>query len=219
MSQNQDCISLFLVRHGETDYNRRGIVQGSGGNSDLNDLGRQQAGAFFDRYKELSFDQLYVSELKRTHQTIEPWLGQGYEWQIEAGLNEMNWGIHEGVIPTQEQRAAFHQTIVRWQEGHLHEKVTQGESPLEAWNRALPFFESILQDERPRRLLFCSHGRQLRAILSQLTRAWMTQMERFKHGNTALTVLHFEKDQLKEGEPLLERLNDTSHLELLKKAK
>lgn len=211
MSQTTDKLSLFFVRHGETDYNRRGIVQGSGVDSSLNTLGEQQANAFFQAYQSLSFDQLYVSELQRTHQTLTPWLSQGYEWQIDAGLNELNWGIHEGVVPTEAQRAEFHQTVARWKAGHLDERVTQGESPLEAWERARPFFESVLEDERPRRLLFCSHGRQLRVILSNLMRLGMTEMERFKHHNTALTVLHLEGST----EPILERLNDTSHLNAL----
>ncbi|MEL6134694.1 MAG: histidine phosphatase family protein, partial [Bacteroidota bacterium] len=209
--ETQDKLSLFFVRHGETEYNRRGIVQGSGVDSSLNDLGRQQANAFFQAYQQLSFDQLYVSELQRTHQTLSPWLSQGYEWEVSSGLNELNWGIHEGVVPTEGQRAEFLQTIAKWQAGHLEEKVTQGESPLEAWNRARPFFESILQDDRPRRLLFCSHGRQLRVILSNLMRLGMTEMERFKHHNTAVTVLHL----VGSAEPFLEKLNDTSHLATL----
>ncbi len=36
---------LFLVRHGETDYNRQGIVQGRGIDVPLNELGRRQARA------------------------------------------------------------------------------------------------------------------------------------------------------------------------------
>ncbi|MEO1807733.1 MAG: histidine phosphatase family protein, partial [Bacteroidota bacterium] len=56
-----------------------------------------------------------------------------------------------------------------------------------------------------------SHGRQLRVILSNLMRLGMTEMERFKHHNTALTVLHLEGST----EPILERLNDTSHLNAL----
>jgi bisphosphoglycerate-dependent phosphoglycerate mutase len=37
---------IYLIRHGETDYNRLGVVQGSGIDADLNDLGRRQAQAF-----------------------------------------------------------------------------------------------------------------------------------------------------------------------------
>jgi broad specificity phosphatase PhoE len=43
---------LYIIRHGETDLNKQGIVQGRGINSDLNDTGRAQAAAFFKMYKE-----------------------------------------------------------------------------------------------------------------------------------------------------------------------
>ena len=41
---------IYLIRHGETDYNRLGVVQGSGIDADLNELGQRQAKAFFDHY-------------------------------------------------------------------------------------------------------------------------------------------------------------------------
>jgi probable phosphoglycerate mutase len=41
--------TIYLIRHGETDYNRRGVVQGSGVDSDLNEMGQAQATAFFRR--------------------------------------------------------------------------------------------------------------------------------------------------------------------------
>lgn len=38
---------IYLIRHGETEYNRKGVVQGSGIDADLNELGQKQAAAFF----------------------------------------------------------------------------------------------------------------------------------------------------------------------------
>jgi len=58
--------TIYLIRHGETDFNRRGVVQGSGVDSDLNDMGRAQAQAFFQAYQHVPFEKLYVSGLKRT---------------------------------------------------------------------------------------------------------------------------------------------------------
>ena len=38
---------IYIIRHGETELNRLGIVQGRGVDSDLNDTGRAQAEAFY----------------------------------------------------------------------------------------------------------------------------------------------------------------------------
>lgn len=55
---------IYLIRHGETAYNRLGMVQGSGIDSDLNALGQQQAQSFFEYYKDLNFDKIYTSKLR-----------------------------------------------------------------------------------------------------------------------------------------------------------
>lgn len=39
---------IYLIRHGETDYNRMRVVQGSGIDADLNELGNKQARAFLN---------------------------------------------------------------------------------------------------------------------------------------------------------------------------
>ena len=42
---------IFLVRHGETDFNKAGIVQGRGVNSSINENGQLQAKKFFEHFK------------------------------------------------------------------------------------------------------------------------------------------------------------------------
>ena len=51
---------IYITRHGQTDFNKKGIVQGSGVDSDLNETGRLQAEAFFKKFKDHPFDKLYV---------------------------------------------------------------------------------------------------------------------------------------------------------------
>ena len=53
--------TLYIIRHGETDLNKAGIVQGRGMNTDLNETGRKQAESFFRAYKNVPFDKiLYI---------------------------------------------------------------------------------------------------------------------------------------------------------------
>ncbi len=62
---------IYLIRHGETDYNRMRVVQGSGIDADLNELGKRQAQAFFEHYQNLALDKIYTSALRRTHQSVK----------------------------------------------------------------------------------------------------------------------------------------------------
>ncbi|MCZ6899539.1 MAG: histidine phosphatase family protein, partial [Bacteroidetes bacterium] len=47
---------IYLIRHGETDLNRAGVVQGSGVDTSINDFGRRQANEFYEKYKHVPFD-------------------------------------------------------------------------------------------------------------------------------------------------------------------
>ncbi|HLS39123.1 MAG TPA: histidine phosphatase family protein, partial [Sphingobacterium bovisgrunnientis] len=58
--------TFYFIRHGQTDLNLKGIVQGRGVNTSLNDSGRKQADAFFNAYKHIPFDKIYTSTLVRT---------------------------------------------------------------------------------------------------------------------------------------------------------
>ena len=60
---------IYILRHGQTDYNLQGIVQGGGVDTSLNDTGRKQAHAFHEAYKHIPFEAVITSRLKRTHQT------------------------------------------------------------------------------------------------------------------------------------------------------
>jgi probable phosphoglycerate mutase len=42
---------FFIIRHGETDFNLQGIVQGRGVDPSLNETGRRQANQFYEYYK------------------------------------------------------------------------------------------------------------------------------------------------------------------------
>ncbi len=56
---------IYIVRHGQTNFNLQGIVQGSGVDSSLNAMGRAQAAAFFKAYQSVAFDKIYTSTLKK----------------------------------------------------------------------------------------------------------------------------------------------------------
>ena len=61
-------ITLYAVRHGETDYNRESRVQGLA-DSSLTDFGRKQAAALAGRFKDVDITSLYTSPLSRARDT------------------------------------------------------------------------------------------------------------------------------------------------------
>lgn len=79
---------LYLVRHGQTLFNRKKMISGWT-DSPLTELGFEQArraGAFL-RHRGLVFDHAYTSTLTRTHVTIQAVM-PGIEFEQRAGIRE-----------------------------------------------------------------------------------------------------------------------------------
>ena len=52
---------------------------------------------FFKKYKDYPFQKIYISQLKRTYQSIEPFINLGLQFEVLEGLNEISWGEKQGV--------------------------------------------------------------------------------------------------------------------------
>ncbi len=187
-------MELYIIRHGETDFNRRGIVQGRGVNSDLNEMGQQQARSFYKAYHHIPFDRIYTSSLKRTHQTVEPFINKGIEWIKLHELDELDWGVNEGREATPEMKTEFQQLTRKWMEGELHIKFPGGESPIEVNARQKIAIQKIIS-EPVNHALICMHGRALRLILCELLNIPLSNMDTFPHSNVSLYRLKYNDNK------------------------
>ncbi|MEM9858845.1 MAG: histidine phosphatase family protein [Bacteroidota bacterium] len=198
---------IYLVRHGQTDYNLKGIVQGSGIDASLNDKGRQQASAFFDAFQHIPFDKVYTSELKRTRESVQGFLDKGLAYESLVGLNEINWGTREGMVITPEEDAYYHEVIGRWQNGETQLRIEGGESPQDVYNRQKPALEHIMNQEDEQTILICMHGRAMRVLLCQMLHYPLYSMDMFEHSNLCLYQLHYNGSSF-----TVEKYNSTEHL-------
>jgi broad specificity phosphatase PhoE len=198
---------IYLIRHGQTEFNRLGIVQGSGIDTSLNDYGRQQARAFFKRYREVPFDRIYTSALKRTVETVEDFLRNGVEHEPLAGLNEINWGKKEGQKISPESDVYYRYLIDEWSRGNTGLAIEGGESPEDVFSRIDASFDLIMSRQHERNVLICMHGRAMRIMLCRIMERPLRFMDEFKHTNVGLYLLGYNGEGF-----VLELENDTSHL-------
>ena len=198
---------IYFIRHGETDLNRAHIVQGSGVDSSLNELGRQQAGHFYDFYKNQNFDLAICSTLKRSYETVLPFVENNIPLQRFAEINEMNWGVHEGKSSTPEMKAAYAEMIRQRGLGNFEARLEEGESARELADRIGSFLNQLKQMPQ-KKVLVCSHGRALRCVMTLVKGQHLKEMESYKHSNTGLFLVEQEGLEFKV---LLE--NDTRHLD------
>lgn len=180
---------IFIIRHGETDFNRNGIVQGSGIDSDLNEKGQLQALAFFEYYKNHSFDKIYTSSLKRTHQSVIHFLNKNIPWEQHDGLNEISWGNREGKKPDHLDNINFAEITKKWNAGHTHLKFENGESPEEVSKRQMDFIQYLLENKAENSVLIAMHGRALKILMAKLVYNDLSKMDHFEHTNLCLYQL------------------------------
>lgn len=204
---------IYIVRHGQTDFNLQGIVQGSGVDSSLNATGRAQAQAFFEAYGAITFDKIYTSTLKRTHETVAEFLRMGIVHESHAGLNEISWGVNEGQKITLDEDAYYHWMLQQWQSGNASLRIKGGESPDEVALRQKPVIDKLLSDNA-KNILVCMHGRAIRILLCQLMHYPLKSMDMFEHSNLCVYVLEYSGSFFS-----VSKYNDTTHLKNVKPPK
>lgn len=198
---------IYLVRHGQTDYNLNGVVQGSGIDSSLNNTGRKQAQDFFNHYKHVAFDKVYTSKLQRTVQSVQQFLDLGLPHKQLEGLNEISWGNREGVKITPEDDTYYRDVITRWSQGETNLAIEEGESPQEVYDRQKVAMDHILSHPEEENVLVCMHGRAIRILMCQLLNYPLSAMDMFEHHNLGLYLLNYTGTMFS-----VELSNNTDHL-------
>lgn len=184
---------IYLIRHGQTGHNHRGIVQGRYVNSKLSKKGYKQAAAFFEAYKAVPFQKVYSSTLQRTKQTIQKFLDLGLPYEKLSGLDEICWGESEGLFADGENNKKYYEIINTWISGNLNPRLEGGENPLDVQKRqeeALKYIATQPEDL----VLVCMHGRALKIMLAWITGLHMKDMDSFDHDNLSLYILDYEKN-------------------------
>ncbi|GAB3560936.1 histidine phosphatase family protein [Spirosoma luteolum] len=200
---------IYLIRHGETDYNRRGVVQGSGVDSDLNAMGRAQAQAFFEAYQHVPFQKIFISGLKRTYQTAEPFISLGIPYESLTGFNEISWGIMEGRVPGSTEDVYYKSLTDAWAAGRTDTTTDGGESPDQVAARQREAMAVVLANPTETPVLIAMHGRAIRILLCWLTGRPLSEMDQFEHSNLCLYKLRYDYDTRQF---TIELSNDTAHL-------
>jgi probable phosphoglycerate mutase len=148
---------LVLVRHGETDWNAQGRIQGQL-DIPLNNTGLAQADAVGARLRGEGFDAIYSSDLERAMQTARPVVQiGGPAIRRESRLRERHFGALQGLTA---EEAQTRQSQV-WQayraRGPEHD-LGGGESLAGFSRRVVDFVDEVLQAHAGGRILLVSHG-------------------------------------------------------------
>lgn len=199
---------IYLVRHGQTDYNKTGIVQGGRIDAPINEKGKAQADAFFEAYKNIPFDKVYTSELKRSWQSVQSFIDLGISHEEYDGLNEISWGKYDGTALFENKH--YWDVVNAWKEGNTNVTTDEelGESPEQLAAKQKEVMKLIFCREEEETILICMHGRAMRILLCHLMGESISKMDSYSHHNLGFYLLRSEN-----GSITIERNNVIDHLE------
>ena len=152
------------VRHGQTDANLQGVLQGHL-DTPLGEKGRAQARAAAERLKHEKFDLFYTSDLSRAYETAQI-IGRvlGMEPVPLTELREWHLGTLEG-RPHSELRTEYPDIIESFRFDRADDiAVPGGESRKEFFTRIAACLDRLRRENPGARILFVSHGGSLRAV-------------------------------------------------------
>lgn len=156
---------LYIIRHGQTDKNREGVLQGRS-NVALNETGKAQARrlARYFREKGISFDRVYSSPLIRAVETARI-AADTDQVATDDRLLEMDYGPYEGVsyIDPPEEIRKFFSDFTR-------NPAPEGMESLAAVTARLGgFLEEIAPYAGDQNILIATHAISMKGALEYLT--------------------------------------------------
>ena len=164
-------MDIYLIRHGETDWNTVKRLQGIT-DIPLNPYGIELAQKTAAGMKDIAFDRIYSSPMIRAYRTAEIIKGERpVDIIIAEALREISFGDYEGYIYHEEYFNVPDPAFFKFFDDPDHYNTPpNGESLPELIERAASFVRSVMDDpaNEEKTILMASHGAAIRGILSGL---------------------------------------------------
>jgi broad specificity phosphatase PhoE len=149
--------TLYLVRHGQTDWNLNGLYQG---HSDipLNETGKQQAMEAVQSQNGITYEAIYASDLTRAQQTASYFAEKaGLPIKTDARLREVFMGKWEG-MSFDDIRATYPELVVKRMEKPTRFAPPDGENILDLAKRIILVTDDICTAYPDGKVLIVTHG-------------------------------------------------------------
>lgn len=198
---------VYLIRHGETEWNTTMKFQGMT-DIPLSERGRQQAVSLGKRLAGLKPDAFYASDLVRAYETATIISGQqGMPIETVPGLRELNFGAWEGLTITEIKRL-YPVTIKQWWENPFSIRIPGGETYSELIERSVNAIKEIVTRHSNGQVVVVSHGGAIRSIVGSVLGIDLGKYWRLGLHNGSLSILDFTGWEY----GILTLFNDCSHL-------
>ena len=199
-------MNLILARHGETEVNRLGNIQGMGP-ARLNETGRRQAARLAHALQADAPFTLYSSPLRRALETAQVVAEQtGAEIVLDDGLIEMDVGDFEGLSGSQ-LRERFPEVMRMWDEDAAHAVMPGGESLSDVRDRAWQTVRRLAACHPSDTVVAVTHNFTIQTILCTALGMPLNNFRRLRVDLASITRLDVSGDRVTQLS-----VNETWHL-------
>ncbi len=163
--------TIFIIRHGETEWNVQKIMQGHS-NSPLTPEGERQAGQIANDLKPVHFDAVFSSDMLRAKRTAEIIaLERKIAVKTTEALRERSYGVFEGKV-YDEYNQALQKLIAKYKTRAEQDLAFQKMHGVETTNQSIARFITFLREiavsYSGQTILVVSHGGVMRYFLIHL---------------------------------------------------
>ena len=202
---------IFLIRHGETNWNKEGRFQGQI-DIPLNKNGKEQAQKTFDYLKDITFNKAFSSSMIRPYETAQIILQKHKDITIKKiySLVEINHGLWEGKLET-EIKEEWPALLKNWHNKPEEVIMPEGETIKDVSKRSVKAFEKICLSQKENDLtLIVAHDAVNKTLICDLLGLDYSDIWMIKQGNGGITIIDIFDDPHKDN--VISALNITTHL-------
>lgn len=202
--------SVYLIRHGQTTWNKEEIFRGRADIS-LNEVGLREAELVGEYLKEKDIHAIYSSPLSRAMETARR-IAQFFNLKVQflEGITDMSFGKWEG-RPLKEVQINDRELYRQWREQPHLVRLPGGESLDEVRARAMAALKEVIQYHHGKNIVLVSHRVVNKVIICGILEIDNSHFWQIGQDNAAINLIKF-----KEGKYILSLLNETCHLKFLK---
>ncbi|EJO5348855.1 alpha-ribazole phosphatase [Clostridium botulinum] len=193
-------MNIYLVRHGETEQNKRKSFYGKL-DVGLTKIGEEQSYKVGEFLNNIDFNKIYISDRKRTKQTLEIILQMNKFYENKRNIiceddriNELDFGVFEGKS-YEEICSLYPKEQKEWERDWKNFLPPKGESVIEFYNRVENFMKHI-QKEQDGNYLIVTHGGVIRMIYSYILQHNVDFYWNFASRNGDITLIKYEYENL-----------------------
>lgn len=202
--------SIYLVRHGQTAWNKEEIFRGRT-DIPLDETGLRQAELAGQYFREIEIQEIYSSPLSRAWQTAQK-IAVPHHLEVRSleGIIDMSFGNWEGHAH-QEIRKMDSETYRQWIEFPHLVRLPGGESLDDVRLRAMAALEGVIQKHLEKTLVLVSHRVVCKVLICAILGLDNSHFWQIAQDTTAINLIQYTS-----GKYILSLMNETCHLKTLK---